>query len=148
MAGMPDAKGMKMVIDLSKITAQPAGSAKADVKKLGTSQKIAGVSCDDYEITDENGKSVKVCVTSSLGRFRMPDLNGGMGRRGGGAGAQPAWVKAFGDKPAFPLKVWTDDGNTNIEVTSVDRAPVPASLFEIPDGYVDMTAMMRGRGGR
>jgi hypothetical protein len=34
-----------------------------------------------------------------------------------------------------------------MEVTSVDRAPVAASLFEIPDGYVDMSAMMRGRSG-
>jgi hypothetical protein len=146
MAGMPDAKGMKMVLDMSKLAAKPADS-KAEVKKLGTTQKIAGMSCDDYQITDENGKSIKACVTSSLGRFTMPDLNGGMGRRGAGGG-QPAWVKAFGDRPAFPLKVWTEDGTTNIEVTSVERGTVPASLFEIPDGYVDMTAMMRGRSGR
>ena len=145
MAGMPDAKGMKMIVDLSKMRGEAANS-KADVKKLGTTQKIAGMSCDDYQITDENGKSVKACITSSLGRFMLPDMNGGMGRRGGGGG-QPAWAKAFGDRPAFPLKVWSDDGNTNMEVTSVERAPVPASLFEIPDGYVDMSAMMRGRSG-
>jgi len=145
MAGMPDAKGMKMIVDLSKVRGDAANS-KADIKKLGTTQKIAGLSCDDYQITDENGKSVKACITSSLGRFVLADMSGGMGRRGGGGG-QPAWAKAFGDRPAFPLKVWSDDGNTNMEVTSVDRAPVPASLFEIPDGYVDMSAMMRGRSG-
>ena len=104
------------------------------------------MSCDDYQITDENGKSVKACITSSLGRFMLPDMSGGMGRRGGGGG-QPAWAKAFGDRPAFPLKVVSDDGSTSMEVTSVDRAPVAASLFEIPDGYVDMSAMMRGRSG-
>jgi hypothetical protein len=142
MAGMPDAKGMKMVLDLSKASAN-AGS-KADIKKLGTSQKIAGMSCDDYQITDENGKSVKACITASLGRFMLPDMSGGMGRRGGGG--QPAWAKAFGDRPAFPLKVWSEDGSTNLEVTSVDRTPVAASLFEIPAGYVDMSAM-RGRSG-
>jgi len=143
MAGMPDAKGMKMVTDLSKMTG-PASSSKADIKKLGSSQKIAGLSCDDYEITDENGKSVKACITASLGRFRMPDMSGGMGRRGGSSA--PAWTKAFGDRPAFPLKVWSDDGKMDLEVTSVDRAPVPGSVFEIPDGYVDMSAM-RGRSG-
>lgn len=146
MAGMPDAKGMKMIIDLSKMRGDAANS-KADIKKLGTTQKIAGLSCDDYQITDENGKSVKACITSSLGRFMLPDMSGGMGGRRGGGGGQPAWAKAFGDRPAFPLKVTSDDGNTNMEVTSVDRAPVPASLFEIPDGYVDMSAMMRGRSG-
>lgn len=144
MAGMPDAKGMKLIVDLSKPGAAPA--SKADIKKLGTTQKIAGMSCDDYQITDENGKSVKACITSSLGRFVLPDMSGGMGR-GGRGGGQPAWARAFGDRPAFPLKVWSDDGNTNMEVTSVDRAPVAASLFEIPDGYVDMSAMMRGRSG-
>ncbi|HEY6830155.1 MAG TPA: DUF4412 domain-containing protein [Gemmatimonadaceae bacterium] len=146
MVGQPDAKGMKMIVDLSKSTG-PAAASKADIKKLGTTQKIAGLSCDDYQITDENGKSVKACITSSLGRFVLPDMSGGMGGRRGGGGGQPAWAKAFGDRPAFPLKVWSDDGNTNMEVTSVDRAPVAASLFEIPDGYVDMSAMMRGRSG-
>ena len=146
MAGMPDAKGMKMIVDLSK-TRSDAATSKADIKKLGTTQKIAGLSCDDYQITDENGKGVKACITSSLGRFMLPDMSGGMGRRGGGGG-QPAWAKAFGDRPAFPLKVVSDDGSTSMEVTSVDRAPVAASLFEIPDGYVDMSAMMRGRSGR
>ena len=34
-----------------------------------------------------------------------------------------------------------------LEVTSVDRSAVPAATFEIPEGYVDMSAMMR-RGGR
>jgi hypothetical protein len=145
MAGMPDAKGMKLIVDLSKSRADAANS-KAEIKKLGSSQKIAGMSCDDYQISDENGKSVKACITSSLGRFVLPDMSGGMGRRGGGGG-QPAWAKAFGDRPAFPLKVWSDDGSTAMEVTSVDRAPVAASLFEIPDGYVDMSAMMRGRSG-
>lgn len=145
MAGMPDAKGMKMVIDLSKV-AGPTPASKSEIKKLGTSQRFAGVSCEDYQITDENGKSVKACITASLGRFVLPDMSGGMGRRGGGGGP-PAWAKAFGDRPAFPLKVWSDDGKTDIEVISVDRAPVAASLFEIPEGYVDMSAMMRGRGG-
>lgn len=144
MVGQPDAKGMKMIVDLSKSTG-PVASAKAEIKKLGTTQKIAGMSCDDYQITDENGKSVKACVTSSLGRFVLPDMSGGMGRRGGGG--QPAWARAFGDRPAFPLKVWSEDGSTNMEVTSVDRSPVAASLFEIPEGYVDMSAMLRGRGG-
>jgi uncharacterized protein DUF4412 len=145
MAGMPDAKGMKMIVDLSKMR-DDAANSKADIKKLGTTQRIAGMPCEDYQITDENGKTVKACITSSLGRFRLPDMSGGMGRRGGGGG-QPAWAKAFGDRPAFPLKVWTDNGTPNLEVISVDRAPVAASLFEIPDGYVDMSAMMRGRSG-
>ena len=43
MAGMPDAKGMKLIVDLSKSRADAANS-KAEIKKLGSSQKIAGMS--------------------------------------------------------------------------------------------------------
>lgn len=142
MPGMGDAKGMKNVMDLSKMTVQ--SDAKVVIKKLGTSEKVAGLDCDDYEMTDSGGKATKVCITQSLGRFIFPG-SGGMGRRGGSA--PPEWAKAFGDRPAFPLKVWEADGKVGMEVTSVERGSVPASTFEIPAGYVDMGAMMRGRGG-
>jgi hypothetical protein len=41
----------------------------------------------------------------------------------------------------------TGDGKVAVEVISVDKGAVPASAFEIPDGYTDMGAMGRGRGG-
>jgi hypothetical protein len=141
--GMANAKGMKTVVDLSK--AQTMGNRggavpQADVKKLGTSQTILGMSCDDYEIVNENSSTVRMCATSALGRFTLPQMGGGMGR-----GAQsPSWTRAFGNKPMFPLKVWSTDGKVAMEVTAIDKSSVPASMFEIPDGYVDMAAMMGG----
>ncbi len=144
MTGNPDAKGMKMVMDLSKATEGAPTDKAVQIKKLGTTKKIAGVDCEDYEFSGDNGKPMKACITSSLGRFVFPQM-GGMGR-GRGSGP-PAWAKAFGDRPAFPLKVWSDDGSVAMEVTSVERGSVPASVFEIPDGYVDMSGVMRGRSG-
>jgi len=142
-AGMGDAKGMKNVLDLSKVSYSETDS-KGEIKKLGTTQKVAGIDCDDYEITGSKGTPTRVCITESLGRFMFPQTRGGMGR---GGSAPPAWAKAFGNRPVFPLKVWEPGGKVDMEVTSVEKGSVPASMFEIPAGYVDMGAMMRGRGG-
>jgi hypothetical protein len=142
--GMAGAKGFKMVTDLSKAAGGMESNSNAQIKKLTTSQKIAGFDCDDYEITAANGDVTRACITQSLGRFQFPRSGGGMGR---GPSAPPAWASAFGNRPAFPLKVWTTDGKIGLEVTSVDKGSVPASVFEIPEGYMDMGAMGRGRGG-
>lgn len=140
MSGMADAKGFKSVLDFSKLDSSE--SSKATVKKLGTNERIAGYECEDYEITSANGSVTRACVTHSLGKFVFPE--GGMGRRGGSQA--PPWAKAFGNRPGFPLKVWKPDGKVDLEVTSVEKGSVPASMLEIPAGYVDM-AGMRGRGG-
>jgi hypothetical protein len=88
---------------------------------------------------------MQACITESLGRFVFPLTGGGMGGRGSGA-PPPPWTTAFGGKPAFPLKVSQSDGTVVMEVLSVDKAPVSASVFEIPDGYVDVASLFR-RGG-
>jgi hypothetical protein len=148
MPAAANAKGIKSVIDLSNVGRGDRGTNDdVQVKKLGTHERIAGFDCDDYEITSSNGKSMRACVTESLGRFVLPGVSGPMGRRGG-ASSSPAWARAFGGRPWFPLKVWNNDGKVDLEVTGVERGQVSASLFEIPDGYVDMATLFRGRGGR
>lgn len=146
MPAMANAKGIKTVTDLSKMAAPGSpggGDSKVEVRKLGTTERILGMSCDDYELTNASGLATRMCVTSALGRFILPQM-GGMGRRGGGA-PPPAWAHAFGNKPMFPLKVWSSDGKSTMEVIAIDKGNVPESMFEIPDGYVDMASMF-GRG--
>lgn len=144
----PDTKGMKSVTPLDGAEVAAAGKVSSEtIKKLGTSQTIAGMKCDDFEVT-ENGATTMMCLATGVGRFSYPSLGGGgMGGRGrGGAAPSPAWSKALGGHPGFPLKVWTPaDGKVAMEVTSIDRGSVPASTFEIPAGYVDLGAMMGGR---
>jgi hypothetical protein len=147
MPGAANAKGIKMVFDFSKAGGDMS-KQKVDIKKLGSHQRIAGIDCDDYEITPANGKVSRACIAEALGYFVFPQTSGAMGRRGGAGSQSPAWARAFGGRPGFPLKVWSLDGSTAMEVTSVDRVAVPASLFEIPEGYVDMATLMRGRGGQ
>jgi hypothetical protein len=134
--GGADMKGIKMVAD---IPAAQSGGAAAAMKKLGTSQTIAGFKCDDYEETGAS-PAHQMCISTELGKFTMPGAGGGRGRAGGGA---PSWAGAIGDA-GFPLKVWTPGGKVDFEVTSVEKGSVAASVFEVPAGYVDMG---RGRGG-
>ena len=144
MGAMANAKGVKSVTDLSQVSVDVgAGNDKGEVKKLGTKQKIAGLDCDDYEITQANVPTTRACITHEIGRFVFPGRGGMVGR----GGSPPAWSKAFGNDPGFPLKVWGTDGGVLMETISVDKRPVAASAFEIPEGYVDMSGMMRGRGG-
>jgi hypothetical protein len=144
MGGMGNAKGIKSVTDLSDITIDlGAGGQKSETKKLGTKQKIAGLDCDDYEINQPNAPPVRACISQALGRFVFPQAGGGMVGR---AVSPPGWAKAFGNDPGFPLKVWNTDGSVAMEITAITKGPVSATLFEIPDGYMDMSGMMRGRG--
>jgi hypothetical protein len=146
MPGMPlpaGSKGMKMTMDMSDIpgAAGAENTDKVAVRKLGTSQTIAGYACDDYEVTADK-QVMSMCVTDRLGKFTMPGT-GMMGRQQ----APPAWARAFGDKPMFPLKVWGNADGTAVqmEVLSVKAGSVPASVLDdSAEGYVDMSAMMGG----
>jgi hypothetical protein len=134
-----NAKGLKTVIDLSKVSANPnVPTETVDVKKLGTTEKIAGFDCDDYEIKSSKGETMHACIAQSLGHFLFPSVGGG---------GSPAWTKAFGTKPGFPLKVWSDNGSVAMEVTSIERGSISPDMFVIPEGYMDMGAMMGRRGG-
>ncbi len=48
--------------------------------------------------------------------------------------------------PGFPLKVWDKDGKVTFEVTKIEQGSVDQSMFEIPEGYMDMGEMFGGRG--
>lgn len=138
----PGSKGMKMTTDMmTGPMAKQGEEADFTARKLGTSQTIAGYSCDDYEVTSA-GEVMNICVTDRLGRFTMPGT-GMPGRQQ----PPPAWARAFGDKPMFPLKVWGTSGGSAAEmlVTSVTPGSVPAPMLDdSAEGYVDMSAMMGG----
>lgn len=140
--GGGDMKGIKQVTDLNQI-GDPKAGANAEVKALGTTEVIAGHKCEDFQITDEKSVTM-MCLTKDMGSFAF--ASGGMGGRRGGAGS-PAWANFFRSHPGFPLKVWDKDGKITLEVTKIEKGSVPASMFEVPDGYMDMGAMFGGRGG-
>lgn len=144
-AGLPamgGAKGMKMVVKLDDVSKSDTDRiAKSELKKLGTSQTVATMKCDDYELAVEGEKPTRMCLTDGMGRFVFPSMGG----RGAG---EPSWTRKIRQKGLFPLKVWTTDGNVAMEVTAVTRKTIPASAFVIPEGYMDASGMMGGMGRR
>ncbi len=140
----PDTKGIKLVNPIGGAEAGAGeGGAAVVFKKLGTSQTIAGLKCEDYESTSD-GQTARSCFATNVGMFSYPSLGGGMGGRGRAAAA-PGWAKGLATAPGFPLKVWSTDGTVAMEVTAIDRSAVPASAFDIPAGYMDLAGMMGGR---
>ena len=81
-----NAKGIKSVIDLGKVSANPnVEQETVDIKKLGTTEKIAGYDCEDYEITPSKGEPMRACIAQKLGHFLFPSMGSPMGRGPTGA---------------------------------------------------------------
>ncbi|MGH7583584.1 MAG: DUF4412 domain-containing protein [Gemmatimonadales bacterium] len=138
MGGM---NGMKMVVDLNKAAGDNDKTSTYSMKDLGTTETIAGLTCEDFEI-DNNGKlEDRACMNKQSGHFAMSMV--------GGNARGTAWMRAFGQNvEAFPLKVTDSDGKPMMLVTSVQKGGVPSDIFTIPDGYMEMPSMGgRGRGG-
>lgn len=134
---MPGAKGMKMTMDMTE-SAGEAEASEGSIRRLGTSQTIAGMSCDDYAITSQ-GETSHVCLTGELGAYTIPSMGG----RPGASPTMPRWARQMGDR--FPLKVWRPDGAVLLEVLSVTRGPVSDDLFNTsPEGFQDMSGRMPG----
>jgi hypothetical protein len=146
-----------MVTDNKTQPQTPSGAPATPPKKLGTTQTIAGVPCDDYEMQDS--LKTRFCASNTMGKFVFPNLGAlggaGGGRRGGGGGgllgglSVPGWATGLSGS-GFPLKVWTPDGKVQMEVTAVEKKAMPDDIFVIPDSYVDLSTMMggfRGAGG-
>jgi hypothetical protein len=136
----PDAKGIKQVSSIASYD-DPMTESSYQFKATGTSQVIAGLTCKDWQHTQDNVVT-NVCLATGMGKFTYPSIGGGMGGRG--RSSSPAWTKLTGTQMGFPLKVWEGNGKVVMEVTAVDRAAVPISAFETPAGYVDLGGMMGG----
>lgn len=134
-------KGFKMVQQMPDEATAEREAQNVQVRKLGSSQTIAGYKCDDYEIT-ANRETIRMCATESLGRFMMFQGGGPMG----GGNTSPAWARAFGNQPMFPLQVTDQNGQAIAEVVSIERGTPDAAYFdENTPGYMTMPNMGGGR---
>lgn len=134
--GMPGGgKGMKMVHTMTGMEAEAGDEvSNVTIRELGTEQTIAGYECTDYEVVSDEG-TVQLCMTDRLGRYLVPDMS-----NSSQSPEMAAWTRAFGNRPAFPLKASGED--FTLIVTEVRPGPVAASLLdENPDGYMPMPGM-------
>ncbi len=147
---MPSEK-MYMVMDLRAAAAgqpMPPSDETPKITKVGTSETIAGRTCDNYLVGDK--QDMEVCAAKGLGFY----MSGG----GPGAGRSPmgrvpnlrdeAIMREYKDG-FFPLRISRVAGGKRevmMEVTRIEPKPVDAALFQVPAGYQKMS--MPGGMGR
>lgn len=144
-----------MVFDVSKLSGQlsqmgvpttPQAAATAQtppkIAKTGHTDTIAGYACEDYDITSNDGKRARVCVSETAASWLDVLTN-----------AMPGdllWAKGFLDGRKFPLRViafeTTGAEQGRIEVTKLEKKPLADALFVAPPGYrvIDLEQMMNG----
>ena len=143
---------MFMVRPIPAIPANAAagGAAKGSnlsLEKTGVTEKINGYDCTKYVVKDGN-RTTEMWVTDQLGAF--PGIGGGGNPMAGGRGGPPpasGWEEALKGKDFFPMRVsMLQDGKEmgRLEVTLVEAHPVEDSTFTPPEGWQDLSAMMRG----
>jgi uncharacterized protein DUF4412 len=121
-----------------------------DVKKTGTSRKVAGYSCDNWTITLGQFSKTEQCVTTELpvpvqtwDAYRdfaesMRSMMASMGPMAKGMADMAAKMK---EMRGFPLAMSTTSSfmgrsmSTSSEVTEIRKGPIPASAWEVPAGY-------------
>ncbi|HZS60352.1 MAG TPA: DUF4412 domain-containing protein [Gemmatimonadaceae bacterium] len=107
------------------------------LNKIG-SETVAGVSCDDYQVVDPQGKpDEKICAAHGLGNFTM---GGTMDKS-----ARNQWASHLSGMTSamaggfFPLKAVRADGSTEMEAVKVEKSSVSDATFAPPAGYKAMS---------
>ena len=126
-----NAQKMYMERDFGRAAAavqqQVAGKNPA-VVRTGKTETIAGYKCEHVTVTDDDGASVDVCISSELGGFRMPAVSNPMAPQ-----KEAGWMAQLGST-SFPLKV-QKGGKTIIEVTAIEKKALDPALFAAPEGF-------------
>jgi hypothetical protein len=114
------------------------------VTKTGQKDSVAGYACEIWDVVPDSGEKMSACVANEgASWFRLPLT---------GIPTEHAWALELLDGKHFPLrgiaydKAGTEKGR--VEVTKIDKKPLVATLFEIPQGYkvVDLQQMFMAIG--
>jgi hypothetical protein len=146
-----DAQKQAILIDADKLVAQAeamgqkapgaGGGDTPTLKKTGKFDKVAGYSCEVWDITHKTSK-MELCIaagdTAWFGSLvsKMPGKH--------------EWAAELTDGKHFPLRFVAFDTTGaeegRVELASIEKKPVDAQSLEVPAGYqvVDLEQMMAG----
>jgi hypothetical protein len=149
-----DDKKTAMVFDVAKLGTQlgqfgvpstpqaAAPQAPPKITKTGHTDTVAGYQCEDYDITSNDGKRARVCVSEGAASWLDVVSHAVPGNL--------LWAKDFLNGQKFPLRMiaFETDGTERdrIEVTKLEKKPLADALFVAPPGYriIDLEQMMNG----
>lgn len=125
----------------------PGGGAQKPppkVTKTGKNDKVAGYSCEIWEIAEEaKGKVGEACIAhEGVSWFSFPAAH---------LPGEHAWAAELLDGKHFPLRFVAFEGGAEtgrVEVTRIEKKTLAAAMFEIPAGYkvMDLAQMFGGMG--
>ena len=134
-----DAKKQVISIDFDKFANQakalnaahgsPSGGVPPQVTKTGKLDTVAGYSCEIWHVAQEKASSDLCIAEQGTSWWKLPLA---------GVPAELAWATEIADGKHFPLRlVMTENGaeQGRIEVTSIQKKPLPADSFVVPAGY-------------
>jgi hypothetical protein len=135
--------GMYMEMDL-KQAAGAAGTPADSVppfRKLGTSDEIAGIRCENYRFGPVGNEETEMCIATGMGWFMGGWPMGGLRRGARSEGPNfAAYRDAFKDG-MLPLRVSLLNNGRWVgmmEVTRVERTSLDDKLFVLPSGLQKM----------
>jgi len=121
-----------------------------DVRKTGTTRRIAGYSCENWTITFGELSRTEECLSSEVQfpaqawdmyRDFAESMKSMMAAFGPLAKSAAQMQEKFKNMKGYPLATTTSvnimghSTVTTSEVTDIKRGPIPASAWEIPAGY-------------
>lgn len=128
-----------MAIDYEKNLAKNAEEqAEVEVSKTGETKTIAGRTCEVWMMKSTDG-TYKTCINDELGAFIMPQSS--TFHRN-----SPSWArKISGGMPLEVLQI-SEDGKESLvmRATRIEEKALDPALFEVPEGYRDMSSAMKG----
>lgn len=111
---------------------------ETEMTNTGETKTIAGRTCEVWRTESEDG-TYETCIAEGMGTFMMPSSP--MQKR-----KAPEWAKRFAEKGAMPLEVVKIKNGTRtvqMKATRIEEKSLSDDLFEVPDGYRDMSDMMK-----
>ncbi len=135
-----DAKKIAIVMDMSSapMPATAAPVKKPTIEKTGKTETVAGYSCEDWKVTEDNGSKTDACVAKGIA---FPSM-----------GRAKDWTAELLAEKYFPLKAVTSDSTgkekSRMEVTKIEKKSLDDSRFQVPAGYKveNMEDMMKAMG--
>ncbi|MCW9707626.1 DUF4412 domain-containing protein [Fodinibius salsisoli] len=112
---------------------------KSEVEKTGQTKEIAGHDCEIWNIANDNDEKLTMCMANDLGTFMTP--GNPMAKQNA-----PDWAKEIIAEGFMPLEVIEQSGGNEtvqMRATKIEEKSLSDELFEVPQGYRDMSGMMK-----
>ena len=118
-------------------------ASEQDMTNTGQTKTIAGRSCEVWRMESSDG-TFETCMAKGMGTFMMPQNQ--MRKQDA-----PSWAQKFAEEGSMPLEIVeikNEKRTVQMKATKIEEKSLSSDLFEIPDGYRDMSGMMKGMQNR